>query len=55
MNRRAIMDAMDREIDRSFREENSLCIGMCDIDHFKKINDTYGHIAGDEVLREVAK
>ena len=53
-NRRAIMEAIPREIKRVERLKQSLCIGMCDIDHFKPINDTYGHLVGDEVIKEVA-
>lgn len=49
-NRRAILDALEKELARMRREEGRLTIGMCDIDHFKKINDTYGHQAGDDVL-----
>jgi diguanylate cyclase (GGDEF)-like protein len=49
-NRRAILETLQKEFLRAKRENGRLSIGMCDIDHFKKINDTYGHQAGDEVL-----
>ena len=49
-NRRAIMELLKKEIARAKREKTNLYIGMCDIDHFKRVNDTYGHQVGDEVL-----
>lgn len=49
-NRRAIMGMLEKEIAREKREQTGLCIGLCDLDHFKKVNDTYGHQIGDEVL-----
>lgn len=55
MNRRAIMEAMEREVDRTKRNLQPLYICMCDIDHFKIVNDTHGHLAGDAILREVAQ
>ncbi len=55
INRRAVMEAMDREMARTKRNLQPLYIGMCDVDHFKRINDTYGHLAGDAILQEVAK
>jgi two-component system cell cycle response regulator len=52
-NRRYLMEQVPTEIDRSARYDHRLAILMCDVDHFKKINDTYGHQAGDEVLKRV--
>ncbi len=49
-NRRAILDRLDSELARAERTDTSLSIGLCDIDHFKKVNDKYGHPVGDKVL-----
>ena len=53
-NKRYFLKEMEREMSRSFRYERALSLVMCDIDHFKQINDTYGHLAGDHILRQVA-
>ena len=52
-NRGAILDILEAEIARADRDGTTLGLGMLDIDHFKDVNDTCGHAAGDEVLREV--
>jgi two-component system cell cycle response regulator len=54
-NRSMIVDLLRRELARSQREHFSTAILMCDLDHFKNVNDTYGHLVGDDVLRETAK
>lgn len=52
-NRGAILEALDRELKRAEREKNSLTVGLFDIDYFKGINDSKGHLAGDKILYDM--
>jgi diguanylate cyclase (GGDEF)-like protein len=53
-NHRAFRDALDAEVERARRHSRPLALAVIDIDHFKSVNDTHGHIAGDQALVEVA-
>jgi two-component system cell cycle response regulator len=53
-NRRYLVDRLSREIAYARRHKAALSVVILDIDHFKRINDTLGHLAGDEVLREIS-
>ncbi len=54
-NRGAVLEALERELARGWRERRPVGVLMADVDHFKQINDTHGHLVGDEVLRLVSR
>lgn len=54
-NRRSFAQVMERELDRVARSGDVALLLLVDIDHFKQVNDTHGHLTGDEVLRQVAR
>ena len=54
-NRRAVLDILKREMERAGRHQSYVGVFIADLDHFKQINDTYGHQAGDAVLAEAAR
>jgi diguanylate cyclase (GGDEF)-like protein len=53
-NRRALLEKIETEISRAQRDNLQIAVLMADVDHFKGINDTHGHLIGDEVLHEIA-
>lgn len=54
-NRRLLYQELEREIHRTERHGSHFSLILCDLDHFKRINDTFGHVAGDLVLQQVAQ
>ncbi len=54
-NKRHFMELLEREAARSLRRGHSLWVAMLDIDHFKKLNDTHGHVTGDHLLSQIAQ
>ncbi len=55
LNRRAIYEALSHEFSRGQRKTSSFSVCLCDIDLFKQINDEHGHLAGDDVLKELVR
>ena len=54
LNRQAVLTDLEKEIDRAARYAHQLSVVMVDLDHFKRLNDSHGHAAGDVMLRQVA-
>ncbi len=55
LNRAAVLDVLSKEIAKANREESAVSVILADLDHFKRVNDTFGHDAGDQVLREASR
>jgi diguanylate cyclase (GGDEF)-like protein len=55
LNRVAFFELFEREVARARRNSSSIALIMGDVDHFKRINDQFGHVAGDDVLRETTR
>jgi diguanylate cyclase (GGDEF)-like protein len=54
-NRASVLNSLEAALTRRRLTNTSVCVALIDLDHFKNINDTFGHVAGDEVLREAAR
>jgi diguanylate cyclase (GGDEF)-like protein len=55
LRREVVLDRLASELERAQRYSRPLTVGMADLDHFKRVNDRHGHLAGDSLLRRIAK